>query len=389
VSGLGEASRQDYLVADVEAWTCAFELPQPILITHGEIRCREYVIVRVTTRSGIQGVAYALSRGAPTAAFIRSALAPLVRGEDALCIPRIREKIEDQLLLLGTDGVPERAMSLLDICLWDIKAKIAGLPLWRLLGGYRTEIPALLVDWYPTGQETAAELVAEFTRRVDEGYQALKIHCAGDAEWLAHVLAEARHQLGSGIALVVDAAMAWRHPHEAIAAIRRLEPVRLAWVEDPFRGDQVDWIRRVREQAKVPIGAGDEVASPGAMRRLMAAQAVDVVRLDATTQGGVSGFAALAHEARIRGLRICPHVYAEIHQHCAFAFPGLSYLEVYAPGTRFDCPEAFIKSECLVGTAGGQASAPERPGLGIDLDWDAVQANALDGPERAAELPDR
>jgi L-alanine-DL-glutamate epimerase-like enolase superfamily enzyme len=383
-SGISEISGRKHLITDVEAWTCVFDLPKPIILSHGEIREREYVIVRVTTSTGIQGVAYALSRGAPTGAFIRSALAPLIRGEDALCIPRIREKIEHELLLLGTDGVPERAISLLDIGLWDIKAKVAGLPLWRLLGGYRSEIPALLFDWYPTGQETADELSAEFEARVAEGYRALKIRCPGDAEWLADVLAEARHRFGRSVDLVVDAAMAWRDPQEAVAAIGLFEFLRPAWIEDPFRGDQADWLRRVREQVKVPVAAGDEVASPGAIRRLMAAEAVDVVRLDATTQGGISGFAALAHEARVRGLRICAHAYPEIHQHCAFAFPGLGCLEIFAPGTRFDSCEQFIRPSSLVRSVNGQVSAPERTGLGIDLNWAAVHAAAIDGPERSA-----
>lgn len=383
-SGISGISGREHLVTEVEAWTCVFKLAKPIILKHSKIREREYVIVRVTTSTGIQGVAYALSRGAPTAAFIRSALAPLIRGEDALCIPRIREKIEHELLMLGTDGVPERAISLLDIGLWDIKAKVAGLPLWRLLGGYRTEIPALLIDWYPTGQETADELAAEFEARVAEGYRALKIHCPGDAEWLADVLAEARHRFGRSVDLVVDAAMAWRDPQEAVAAIGLFEFLRPAWIEDPFRGDQADWIRRVRQQVKVPLAAGDEVASPEAIRRLMAADAVDVVRLDATIHGGISEFAALAHEARVRGLRISPHVYPEIHQHCAFAFPGLSCLELFAPGTRFDSYEEFIRPSSLVRPVNGQISAPERTGLGIDLDWAAVHAAAIDEPERPA-----
>jgi D-arabinonate dehydratase len=383
-SGISGVSGRVHRVTEVEAWTCAFDLPKPIVFRHGEMREREYVIVRVATSTGIEGVAYALSRGAPTAAFIRSVLAPLILGEDALFIPRIRERIEHELLQLGTDGVPERAISLLDIGLWDIKAKVAGLPLWRLLGGYRTEIPALLMDWYPTGQETADELVAEFEARVAEGYRALKIHCAGEAEWLADVLAEARHRFGRSVDLVVDAGMAWRDPQEAVAAIGLFEFLRPSWIEDPFRGDQTDWLRRVREQVKVPVAAGDEVASPEAIRRLMAAEAVDVVRLDAASQGGISEFAALAHEARVRGLRISPHAYPEIHRHCAFAFPGLSCLEMFAPGTRFDACEQFIRPSSLVRPVNGQISAPERTGLGLDLDWAAVHAAAVDGPERFA-----
>ena len=113
-----------------------------------EIRSREYVVVRESlTTSGLEGVAWSLTRGAPMAQVIDSLVAPLAVGQDAFAIPALLERFEQQLSLLGTDGLVQRAISLLDIALWgDIRGKAFGAPVWRLLGGYRTVAPTLLVD---------------------------------------------------------------------------------------------------------------------------------------------------------------------------------------------------------------------------------------------------
>jgi L-alanine-DL-glutamate epimerase-like enolase superfamily enzyme len=371
------ATTADGRITGIAAWTCSFALPRPVILSHGPIRSREYVIVRVTTSDGAEGVAYALTRGAPLAELIRGLLTPLLLGQDALSPAMIRDRIEHQLVLLGTDGLVERALSLIDICLWDIKARVAGLPLWRLLGGRQTTLPALLVDWYPTGREEIPELVDEFLARAEDGYRAFKIHCTSNPEWLALLLREIRAKLGTSSDLVLDAAMGWRDPIEAICNIRFWEDYFPTWIEDPFRAERVEWIRRVRHSVRTPIGAGDEVPSPLTIRQLVTSEAVDVLRLDATNQGGVSGFLSLSSHAASQGCRVSAHVYPEIHQHLAFSCPGIDSVEMFSPGTPFDCSEQFIDQESLVRPVAGHVHAPKRDGLGIAIDWDTVKTHAI------------
>jgi L-alanine-DL-glutamate epimerase-like enolase superfamily enzyme len=360
----------------VEAITARFPLPTPIPLGDGTIASRDYVAVRVTSDTGYAGVAYALTRGAPLEAVLDALITPALLGRDALAIPARWHDVERRLVLLGMEGLPMRAMSLVDLCLWDIKAQVAGLPLWRLLGGFRTTAGTLLVDLYPTGDEDPREVAEAAADRSRRGHRLLKLHCGGDPAWVAAVLALTR-EASSAVEWVLDAGMEWEDPATAIAAIRQWETYRPAWVEDPFRAEQVDWVAQVRAAVDVPIAAGDEVASTAWMRELVERRAVDVVRLDALTHGGISGFAALARRAGELGCRVSPHVFAEVHQHCVFAWPEVAHLEVFAPGTPFDCAEAFVRPESLVPIDDGVVHAPERPGLGLDLDFDALTTHRI------------
>jgi L-alanine-DL-glutamate epimerase-like enolase superfamily enzyme len=322
-------------------------------------------------------VAWALTRGAPIARVLNDVITPLVLGHDALAIPALLDRIDRQLSLLGTEGLVQRAISLIDIALWDIKGRVARQPVWRLLGGFRTQAPTLLVDLYPKPGQDVASLVDKIVARVEQGYSALKIHGGDDPAKVGSVLGAARETVGSTIEFVIDVSMAWRELREAIAALRQWAPYEPAWVEDPCRADKLEWIRRLRELSPIPIGAGDEVANPLAMQQLISAEAVDVVRLDATCQGGFSGFSALAAHAHAHGCAISPHTYPEIHQHCVFALPGIPHLELFLPQSPYDCTDAFLEPESLVHAVSGVVCASERPGLGVSIDWEAVEARAL------------
>ena len=214
------------------------------------------------------------------------------------------------------------------------------------------------------------------TRRAEQGYDAFKLHTLPEAEATRSLVKAAREAIGRQVELVLDAGMRFHTPLEAIAAIGQWTALRPAWVEDPFRGDRPEDICRVREASAVPIGAGDEVASPGWIRQLLAMDVVDVLRLDATIHGGFTGFGSLTVQAADAGVPVAPHVYPEIHQHCVFAWSGVDYVEVFAPESEYDCAEAFISTDSVVRAVDGRVLAPTRVGLGLELDWDRVQTQA-------------
>ena len=340
------------------------------------IREREYTIVRVTADDGTIGVAYSLSRGAPIAETVDRLVAPLVLGEDAVAVSRVQERIEQGLRLLGLDGFLLRAISLVDICLWDIRATSAGVPLWRLLGEQRDTVPVLLVDCYAESGDAVHDLVERLRRRVADGYRALKIH-APDPAVMTELLGNVRKAVGSDVSLVVDLAMSAPDLQAAISAIRSWSPFDPAWVEDPFRGEETELLRRLREAVDVPIGAGDEVASRHAIERLITDQAVDVVRLDATCHGGISGMRRLCELAAARGVRVSAHTYPELHRHCSFAWSSLDHVEAFAPASEYDRSEAFIDADARVRAVDGHLTAPEQAGAGIQVDWPTVTGSAV------------
>jgi L-alanine-DL-glutamate epimerase-like enolase superfamily enzyme len=186
---LERRSPSDDKVAWIKTHVCRFELPAPITLHGGgSIAAREYLVIRVGTEGGLEGSAWALTRGAPVASVIEELIAPSLIGHDALATLAFRERVERSLTLLGTEGLVERAISLLDIALWDIKGKIAGLPIWRLLGGAERTLPALLVDSYPSPGDDTASVADAVAARASEGFRAMKLHFANDPTWMSELL---------------------------------------------------------------------------------------------------------------------------------------------------------------------------------------------------------
>jgi galactonate dehydratase len=181
---------------------------------------------------------------------------------------------------------------------------------------------------------------------------------------------------------VLDLAMACKSHEDAIALMESWRDARPAWVEDPLRAERAEELRRIRDAVGVPVGAGDEVASVTAMSRLVDLEAVDVVRLDATCHGGITGFVALAERASQKRLRISAHTYPQIHAHCALALDALDHVEAFAIGSRYDCAGAFVLASAPTRLP-GEWAAGEEPGLGFDFDWSVVEGSAVRATDSA------
>src|SRR5690606_2610946 len=110
-------------------------LPEVVRLGDIEVRTREFVFMRVMTADGVQGAAYAMTRGAPVAQVAADLIWPNVAGMDAINLVRVRAKLDRALVTHGAAGITQRAISLLDLALWDAKGKACGLPVWQLLGG--------------------------------------------------------------------------------------------------------------------------------------------------------------------------------------------------------------------------------------------------------------
>jgi L-alanine-DL-glutamate epimerase-like enolase superfamily enzyme len=172
--------------------------------------------------------------------------------------------------------------------------------------------------------------------------------------------------------------MAWsfRSSSDAIAAVRLWEEADLRWVEDPFPSDDWRSIRALSDAVATPIAVGDEVSVRGTTERLIEERAVDVVRLDATSIGGFTGFVSLADQAVRAGYLVSPHAYGEIHQHSVFGLPGVEPVEIFLPGSPTWGTSRFVVRELDLAEGSRELAAPTEPGLGLEIDWEAVDALA-------------
>jgi len=364
------------VIERVEALHLRIPLETPIVLGELVIAHRDFVIVRVRTSDGVEGVAYSLSRGAPVDLVVTDQLAPLLVGRDPLDIPRRIEELTRAMVALGPVGIVQRAISLLEICLWDIKGQVAGLPVWRLLGGYRDAAEVLLVAPYAGPDEADEDYAARLGGLAARGYTALKLYPLADPAAMARRLAALRDLLGGDIGLIVDMAWSWRSSRQAIDAVRGWEGYDLAWVEDPFPSSDWRAMRELSDAVRTPIAAGDEVTVRETMEALIEERAVDLVRLDATTIGGLSAFAAVRESAARARLAISPHAYPEIHRHCVFAWPDVGPVEIFPPRSPTWGTYRFLPEEPDLPATGGLLAAPMEPGLGLRIDWAAARSLA-------------
>lgn len=360
-------------IREVTCFDCSVPLPRPLIVGHATVTRRTYAIVRIRTADGLEGAAYAFGRGLPVAAIVES-LAPLLLDADSTMPELIRARLAGAFWPYAERGLFSVAASAVDLALWDLLGKRRGAPLADLLGRARREVPVCGVGGYKfegeSGLEHLQEEMAGFMRL---GCRAVKLTIgADDAATDARRIAAVREVVGDDCAVVVDAFRSFTSLEDALRRMRPLEPFDLSYLEDPFSESLAPLVADLRRRSGMLIGLGENLEGHRAFRELIASDAVDVVRCDATVVGGVREFMASTALASAHGLEVSSHVHANIHVQFAAAIPNLhpAGLEYMAPNSGLDGLDDLLKSSLEV--QNGNAVVPDRPGLGLDWDWDAV-----------------
>jgi len=315
--------------------------------------------VAIVTDNGLRGEYVTHWVGSSAALGQTLMLAPLLIGREA----EEREGIYDDLKREARQ-FDHMGHGPLDIALWDLAGKTAGVPLHRLLGGAkRTTLPcyASLLRY------TEPPLVAEYCKRaLDEGYDAIKLHEVDDA-----AVAAARAAVPRPVPLMVDVNCEWS-PEGAIAAAKRFRRHDLEWLEEPvFPPEDFQALRAAGEASGVPIAAGENFCFTTQFAALFDARAVTFAQPSVTKVGGITEFLKVAALADARGVRVAPH--------SPYFGPGaLATLHLLAarPDARFEY--FYLRAEgklfgAALDPAGGALAVPGGPGLGVDPDPDVIR----------------
>ncbi len=358
-----------------------FPLPEPFQLGTTVVSERDYTVVRIETDDGVEGIAFGLSRGAPLDVVFSEMIAPRVLGKDASRSSSLAVSFAGTMAHHAPEGLVQRALSLLDVAVWDIKGKIAGQPVWSLLGGNRSTAPVMLVEGYPIASENDEGFAERLAERARAGYSALKIaNPGGDPKQLTKRLHLVREAIDERVAITVDIDLGWTDVPAGLAQARSWSDLSLAWIEDPFHAHDTDGLRRLRDALDIPLAAGDEVTNSQTLHALIEQQAVDVIRLDVTCGGGFTGFAPTYHHAVRGGTAVSTHVFPELHRHVVFAYPDCGPVEMFADGSRWDTSYRFVQPPAVrleQDTGVVVVDAPTDPGLGLVFDWPAVKAHAV------------
>jgi L-alanine-DL-glutamate epimerase-like enolase superfamily enzyme len=334
--------------------------------THGVMDAFELITIRIRDSEGAEGVGYTYTTGRNGGAIhdiLAREIPDIVRDDDADRIEHLWSKIWWALHYGGRGGPAVLALSAFDIALWDLKARRARLPLWRLLGGNDPAVPC-----YAGGIDldlTADELIRQTEGNLAKGFRAIKMKVGRPrlAEDVAKLAAMRRH-LGDGFPLMVDANMKWS-ADEAIRAARAFLQYDPLWLEEPLVPDDVAGHVRVVREGGLPIATGENLRSLWEFKQIIAAGGVTFPEPDVTNCGGVTAFMKIVHLAEAFNLPVTSHGAHDVTIHLLAACPNRSYLEAHGFGL-----DRYIADPLRL--VEGAAVAPERPGHGIGFDWEGL-----------------
>jgi len=336
-----------------------------------------HTLVIVRTDEGLTGTGSVFTN----AGLVRAALAvmePLYRGENALEPERVSEKLHQHTFWLGRGGSLTHTLSGIDIALWDILGQATAQPVGRLLGGrYRDRVrpyASLLMD--------QPEPLAEHLRQIAErGFRAFKIGWGPfgrDNDRLdEQIVRAARDAVGADAQLMVDAGGSdafWSNGLKwALRAADMLASNNVTWFEEPLKPDALDDFVLLRRQAPLPIAGGEVLTRRQAFAPWLQAGAFDIVQPDVTKVGGISEERRIGWMAQEYGARFIPHgwntaIGLASDLHLASAFPDTDLVE-YIDGSPY---VDEIVTEPWRLDDDGMLAIPNRPGLGIQLDPDAI-----------------
>jgi len=356
-------------IVDVRATTCDVPVPRPIVMGDLRYDTRDYIVVEIRTDEGVSGFGFGMARYAPIAEVIERNLKPLLIGKDPLMTEQLWDRMYNLNLLIAGRGIFMRALSVIDIALWDIKGKAAGMPIWRLIGGQRTRMPVLVAGGYIAHDRGLDYLGKEVSDYVSRGFRMIKIS-AGPLEGDTERIKVAKDAAGDA-RLMYDAHWAWRDPKDALRVVRGWDEFDLAWIEDPFPSEQLRPLARFRAETKIPLAIGEDVSGRWAFHRVLEDGLADVLRVDAANAGGFTEAIRICALAAAYGIEVSPHVYPEIHVHLTAALANVTHVEMTDPAQGIEGLHLLMANTLEVKS--GEATAPERPGLGFDLDPSALK----------------
>ncbi len=304
-------------------------------------------------------------------AVVASLLGPVVQRCSALDVPGTWERMVRSLRNVGRPGIGGMALSAVDVALWDLKARLLGLPLHRLLGAVHDEVPVYGSGGFTTYDDD--RLREQLTGWVAQGIGRVKIKI-GEA-WGSQVerdldrVRHARATVGDQTELYVDANGGYT-VGQARRVGRQLRDLDVRWFEEPVSSDDLDGLGSVRRTATADVAAGEYGYDLAYFRRMCAARAVDCLQVDVTRCGGITELLRVAAVAASHGLDVSGHCAPHLHVAVGMAVPNLRHLEWFHDHVRI---EALLFDGALDPSGGTLRPAEDRAGHGLTLRPDRAE----------------
>jgi len=330
-------------------------------------------VVTIKTDEGVEGHSFlgSASQGADEfAAQVLQRLKPLVMGRNPLDIGAIWGDLWSRNRV-----VDARSICAVDVALWDIAGKVAGLPIHRLLGTYREKVPAYASS---AAMKHPQEYVDEALGFRARGWQAYKIHPNGDPKQDLAICAAVKEAVGDSMVLMLDSMWAYTY-EDALRVGLAIQEMDYFWYEDPLAEDDIYGYVKLKQKLNIPILATEY--SPGGLygyTSWILQSATDMLRGDVALKAGITPMLRIAHLAEAFRMK------CEIHHggnslnnvanlHITMAIPNCDYFEVLQP----DSAQKHGLVQDIAVDGEGYVHAPTGPGLGYEIDWDLIERNKI------------
>lgn len=369
-------------IQSVRVATVLCPLPVPVQFGPWVMRHREFAIVTMTDADGCVGQAFCYTRDAPIAAFVRRLIAPVYVGKQLDDPPALARAAmwANNAVLAGGAGF--RALSAVDVAAWDLQLRSAGRTVNDVFGGPPAPLPATAIIGYPPSigpQEVRAQVEQLF----DAGWRRFKAPIGRDWEVTVARL-EAARAVDDDLWLGMDGLWTFRTAEEVGRFSELVAHLNLGWLEDVVPPVDAGLVAAARAASRVPIAMGDEQGGAYYPEALLAADAADVVRLDVSTDGGISWLPAHLERIRAAGAGFSAHMFPHVHSQ---VYPALGVTDVPiewgVPGTGVDQLSDALEQPRVVDGLMQPMSIDAGISPAIDPDWVAAQEH--DDPDGAID----
>jgi L-alanine-DL-glutamate epimerase-like enolase superfamily enzyme len=366
----------DIQIESVQATVLRVPLPTPVRSATIRITHRDVVVCEVRATGGASGVGWAVlpgKAGRAVLSLIEDDLVPKVEGSDVWAHERLWQGLWRDMHFVGPGGPVTLAIAAIDIALWDLRARLVGVPFHRLFGGARDRVPAYASAINLHLSED--ELVGQTEAFLSQGFNAFKIKIGkpDPLEDRARIAA-VRKAIGPDRTLYLDANQGWT-PGDAPGLLASLAEFAPGMIEEPLLSDDIAGHALLRQRTTVPIALGEQLSNKYEFWNYVRAEAADILQPNVWKVGGITEWLKVAHMAQHANLPVAPHAGLELSMHMCAAVQNGQMVERMIDG---DLSDLGLFNES-VAADNGIIVLPDRPGHGFTIDWKRMTPHALAG----------
>lgn len=361
-------------ITEVESFPVYLPLETPVSFSTRTLEYRDHAITYVRTDEGHEGVGYSLGYEAAdiVCQTVDRLLTPMVMDEDPRDTERLWRTMFDGTVQVGRKGIVLRALSTVDMALWDIKAKAAGEPLHKLLGGWAETVPAYASGGYYRDEKGTERLREEIQRYVRSGHDVVKMKVGREtlSEEVERVRA-VRDEIGPDRTLLLDANNAWKTKSAAVKACHAFAEFDPYFIEEPVPPDSVELMAEVNRAIEYPVAAGELEFSRYGFAQLLSDGAIDIPQPDVTVVGGITEWLRVAHAFAFHDIPVAPHYNWNIHASLLGAVENGLWVEYFYRDMDVKVFDDIVVDP-LEPDDSGMLALPQTAGHGVELDRDRM-----------------